>query len=39
MLNKEINQLTKLLRPHFTGNLSRIECMAAIILGIYTHQG
>ena len=34
MLNKEINQLTELLRPHFTGNRSRIECMAAIILGL-----
>ena len=34
MLSKEIRQLTEVLRPHFTGNRSRIECMAAIILGM-----
>ena len=34
MRNSEIVQLTKILRPHFTGNKSRIECMAAIILGM-----
>jgi hypothetical protein len=34
MLSKEITQLTEVLRPHFTGNRSRIECMAAIILGM-----
>lgn len=34
MLNEKITQLTEALRPHFTGNRSRIECMAAIILGL-----
>jgi hypothetical protein len=34
MLNKEITNLTDILRPHFSGNRSRIECMAAIILGM-----
>lgn len=34
MLNQQIELLTNTLRPHFTGNRSRIECMAAIILGM-----
>ena len=34
MLNEKITQLTEVLRSHFTGNRSRIECMAAIILGL-----
>ncbi len=34
MLNQEIEQLTSCLRPLFSGNRSRIECMAAIILGM-----
>ena len=34
MLNKEVETLTAILRPHFTGNRSRIECMAAIVLGL-----
>ena len=34
MLNKEIDIFTETLRSHFTGNKSRIECMAAIILGM-----
>jgi hypothetical protein len=34
MLNKSITNLTDILRPHFSGNRSRIECMAAIILGM-----
>ena len=34
MLNKEITRFTETLRPHFSGNRSRIECMAAIVLGM-----
>lgn len=34
MLNTEVTKLTEILRPHISGNRSRIECMAAIILGM-----
>jgi hypothetical protein len=34
MLNTKVTKLTEILRPHISGNHSRIECMTAIILGM-----